>query len=247
MSDPIRKKLNYQGIAYKMANYMNPCSEIPLSNNTEHLSKLTLKKLEEFKISSGRMRNFFGVLNKIDKSNLAVCGGAVRDWWLMREPKDVDLVVTCPFKIIDMLASNFKHTRSQFNGFMFDVSGNKVDLWRLQDSWIFTQGDQTVEKTWERLLQSFPFNIDRVLVFADGRVLEDGFFDGLNRREIELVNHVNKNPVTNIVQRAIRFKEKYDFKIGPKLQAEIDNHSKKSGIDYSKLFDKVAKCEGSSN
>lgn len=65
------------------------------------------------------------------------------------------------------------------------------------------------------------------------------FFDSLNCREIELINPINKNPVTNIVQRAIRFKEKYGFKIGPKLQAEIDRHCDKSGIDYKKLFNEI--------
>lgn len=154
----------------------NPCGEIPLvNNNAEHLAKIVLRKLEETKNSSGRLRNFFGILNKVEKKSLAVCGGAARDWWLLREPKDIDLVLDCSDKIIHMLASNFKHRRSQFNGYVFDVGGVKIDLWRLQDSWAFTQ-NPLMEKTWGNLLYSFPFNIDSVLVFADGSVKENGFF-----------------------------------------------------------------------
>ena len=217
----------------------NPCGEIPLrDSNTEHLAKITLRKLEQVKNSSGRLRNFFGILNKVEKKSLAVCGGAVRDWWFLRDPKDIDLVVDCPEKVIHMLASNFKHRKSQFNGYVFDVGGIKIDIWRLQDSWAFTQ-NPLMEKTWGNLLYSFPFDIDSVLVFADGSVKENGFFDSLNRREIELVNPINKNPVTNIVQRAVRFKEKYGFRFGPKLQAEVDRHCNKSGIDYDKLFKEI--------
>lgn len=244
---------------------MNPCSEIDLEGGikmsiindiivsklkSQVITEIVDNKFNQVKHSSGKLRNFFGILSKVEKENLAICGGAVRDWWLDREPKDIDLVVNCPVGIVNMLERNFPHTRSQFNGFMFDVGGAKIDLWRLQDSWIFTQ-DMSMEKTWENLLISFPFNIDCILVFGDGRVLENGFFDGLYRQEIELINPINKNPITNIIQRAIRFKEKYGFKFGPKLQAEIDSRSKKSGINYSEIFKNFigdsAKCLGSSN
>lgn len=238
-------------------NTQNPCNEIQidgglnmfleygLSPHKEYVSKLVYDKLEEVSSSSGKLKNFFSIINKVEKANIAVCGGAVRDWHLDKEPKDIDIVIDCPNNIIEMLCCNFPHKRSQFNGYMFDVGGVKIDIWRLEDSWIFTK-NSTITKTWKNLLESFPFNIDSILVFGDGRCLACGFFEGLSHREIELVNPINKNPETNIVQRAIRFRNKYGFKIGPKLQAEIDNHSKNNKIDY-KNIGKIGKAECSSN
>lgn len=230
----------------------NPCGEIPLTplttvktvmhpTNKEHVAKIVLNKLEEVKKSTARLKNFFGILKQVEPKSLAIFGGAVRDWWLLKQPKDIDIVVNCPKEIVSMLAANFDYQKSQFDGYQFTVDGVKIDVWRLQDSWAFRHKGAG-PASWEGLLKNVPFNIDGVLVFGDGNVMENGFFEGMNNRQIELVNPINKNPAVNITQRAMRFKEKYGFALGPKLQAEMSKHKL---IDFSKI-DKV-QTSGSSN
>lgn len=197
----------------------------------QDISTLTLRKLEEIKNSSSKLKNFFGILKKVDNNRFAVFGGAVRDWYLGRKPKDIDIVLDCPAYIIDMLAANFEHKKSHFNGYQFEIDGINLDVWRLEDSWYFRQGQDkfVILPSWSNLVGSTPFYMDAILVFKNHRVLETGFYRAMFEKTIELQNSVNKNPKIFIVQRALRFKEKYNFKLGPVLQTEINKlkHSEK--------------------
>jgi len=229
-------------------NITNPCGEISISGYTplqlkkltgfnminnekaianmlleQQISKKTLENIDYVKKSSVKLRNFFGILNKIPKIDMAICGGAVRDWHLGKEPKDIDIILDCSMEIIECLTQNFDYVRSSFNGYMFNIDGVKIDIWRLPDSWIFTQKTD-ITKCWTGLIRSFPLNIDGIMVFGSGEVLECGFYEALNTKQIELMNSLTKNPISNIVQRGIRFSQKYDMAIGPMLQAEIKKH-----------------------
>ncbi len=203
------------------------------SDSTEqHIRIITLQKLEEISKSSPRLRNFFGILKKVDNDKLAIFGGAVRDWYLGKKPKDIDIVLDCSPDIISMLASNFKHKKSQFDGYQLEIDGINLDVWRLEDSWCFKQGNDNfaTRPSWYNLVCSTPFYMDAVLVFKSGLVLQNGFYEAMDNKVIELQSSVNKNPKLFIVQRAFRFKEKYKFEIGPALQREI-NRLKSSDKD----------------
>lgn len=190
-----------------------------LNLTEDHIGNLTLQRLEEIRKSSPRLRNFFGILKKVNDDKFAVFGGAVRDWYLGRKPKDIDIVLNCSSDIVTMLADNFKHKKSQFDGYQFEIDGVNLDVWRLEDSWYFKQGNKP---SWPNLICSTPFYMDAVLVFKNGRVLQNLFYKAMADKVIELQNSVNKNPKLFIAQRALRFKSKYGFKIGPILQVEID-------------------------
>lgn len=201
--------------------------------NPTYADLITLQKLGEISKSSPRLRNFFGILKKVNDDKFAIFGGAVRDWYLGRKPKDIDIVLDCSSDIVSMLAANFKHKKSQFDGYQFEIDGVNLDVWRLEDSWYFKQG--FAEPSWNNLLNSVPFNIDAILIFKNGKILDNGFCNAIHNCLIELQNPVNKNPKLFIVQRALRFKSKYGFKIGPVLQIEIDR-LKSSDKDMMRLI-----------
>lgn len=213
-----------------------------LNLTEDHIGSLTLQRLEEISKSSPRLRNFFGILKKVNDDKFAVFGGAVRDWYLGRKPKDIDIVLDCSSDIVTMLADNFKHKKSQFDGYQFEIDGINLDIWRLEDSWYFKQGNKhfVIQPSWPNLICSTPFYMDAVLVFKNGRVLQNLFYKDMADKVIELQNSVNKNPKLFIAQRALRFKSKYGFKIGPVLQVEIDR-LKSSDKDMITLVAEPAK------
>lgn len=184
------------------------------------LSELVTRRLSDIKISA-KIKNFFNILHQVDQKNIGVFGGAIRDWYLCRKPKDIDIVLDCQPEILNRLASNFKYIKTQFDGYQFEVDDLKFDIWRLQDAWFFQKGHADI--SWLNLVHSAPFNIDTVLVRLDGQTYDLGFSTAIFRREIELNNPINKDPKLYIVQRALRFKEKYGFSLGPKLVKFIQN------------------------
>ncbi len=186
------------------------------------LSRTVLDKLEEVRTYSSKLRNFFGILNQLPKGDVAIFGGAVRDWHLGRTPKDIDIVVDAPKEFIEKLTRNFPHDKSEFDGYHFEVSGIHLDVWRLEDSWCFR--DRNIQKSWYGLLGSVPFDVDSILVFKDGHTKDCGFSYAMDKKEIELENIVNKNPKIHIYQRALRFRKKYGFTFGPKLQHALYNY-----------------------
>lgn len=178
-------------------------------------------KLNKIKASSPRLKNFFGILNRVEDDKLAVFGGAARDWWLGYNPKDIDIVIDSSPEVLSILSSNFEHTKSKFEGYQFDIDGTKIDLWQLKDSWYFKRYVEA--PSWETLVNTVPFDIDAIMVFKSGKVLDHGFTEAVNAKQIELKNRLNKNFEKFVLERALRFKDKYNFTLGPKLQKEIDN------------------------
>lgn len=189
-------------------------------NKEKFLFDWTFNRLEDVKQSSPKLKNFFGVLNRVDHDKFAIFGGAVRDWWLNRPPKDIDIVIDSSPEVLSILSSNFEYTKTKFDGYQFNVDGILIDIWQLKDSWYFKQG--YAEPSWEVLVNQVPFDIDTIMVFKNGTVLDRGFFKAIESKQMELKSAVNKNFEKFVIERALRFKEKYGITFGPALQRIID-------------------------
>lgn len=210
--------------------------------NKVAISNVTLTNLEKVRTSSSRLRNFFGILNQLPSDEVAIFGGAVRDWHLGKTPKDIDIVIKeSTMETIEKLTKNFDCNRSKFDGYHFEVSGIHLDVWRLQDSWYFR--DRNVPKVWAELAASVPFDVDAILVFRDGFVVDRGFAAAMDKKQIELQNMINKDPKIHIFQRALRFRNKYGFTFGPKLQEAMHKYKDSESDAYKEAWKLASNME----
>jgi hypothetical protein len=192
-------------------------------------------KINLIKSKSCNLQNFFGIIEEVDNSEIGIFGGAVRDWYLGYHPKDIDIVLNCTEETINRLAKYFKHQRSNFDGYQFNIDGINFDIWRLADSWVFKNTHTIV--CWSNLVESVPFNIDAILVKMNGAEYDLGFSDAVLNKQIELNNITNKNSNKFIIYRAMRFKNKYGYSLGSKLQKIVNSY-----YHNDLLIDSTMKC-----
>lgn len=196
--------------------------------NKPSVSYIVCENMKKIRECSPYIRNFFNILDQLPKQNVAVFGGAIRDWYCWGNPKDIDIVLDAPQEIIDELVWCFPHQKSPFGGCKFNLDGIEFDAWLLQDSWYIKT--ICLEPTWMNLLRGAPFYTDAILVKMDGTVEEIRFFDYWLKGEIELLNMNNKDDAL-IINRAYRFKKKYGWKFGPLLKEFIKHNTNwKNGL-----------------
>lgn len=157
-----------------------------------------------------QLTDFIDKLFDTNKYEVGVFGGAARDWYLDREPKDIDLVVSCSKFDFEQLVINFPVTKTLFGGYKFEICGVKFDMWRFQDSFVFLTGEK--QASWQNLVESVLFNIDAIIVTLSGKIYEAGFKESLRTKTIDLYTTTSPRSEIFILKRALRFLKKYRFK-----------------------------------
>jgi hypothetical protein len=157
-----------------------------------------------------------------------VFGGWPRDHIASRclrrpiEPADVDLVV-------DGVAPDHLHKillgleigpvrRNAFDGFVLEtLAGLKMDLWSLETTYTFVKRQE--QPSFEALPETTVFTIESVVFkpaqwWGTPSLIECGFYDALERREIDLQRGERPFP-TFQVGRALQYAQKLDFNLSP--------------------------------
>ncbi len=170
-------------------------------------------------------------------NGIALFGGAVRDLWLDKTIKDIDIVVDSDY-FQDIIFGY--QNKNNYGGYVLMADGAMFDLWNLKDTVAFQSGKYEI--SWEGLVKSVPFNTDAILVTTRGKVYENGFWDALSCKTIKFVNTENRNPKL-IARRAIKFSVKYEFGLSVEVDEYVKKHLTQGEIKdmYSKATDLYSK------
>lgn len=203
-----------------MKNAIDMHANYPLDRTILALKSKVKDQWEALKGISSDINYFICRLETTANNGIGIFGGAVRDWYLDKTPKDIDIVVdTFYFKEI---LEGVKIAENTFGGTVIILDGITFDIWNLPDTYAFKSGQFSA--SWENLIYSVPFNLDAIIVMTDGRVYDHpAFWNGLNNKEIDFMNSVHKDPKF-LAQRAVLFAKKYKFALSLKLTDYIRKH-----------------------
>ncbi len=88
----------------------------------------------------------------VGKHVMCVFGGAVRDWYLKKEPKDIDIVVHTE-RFNDIVKGLDKKSNT-YGGNVITLSGVVFDIWNLDNTLAIKSGQ--FSPTWNDLTRSVP-------------------------------------------------------------------------------------------
>lgn len=213
-------------------------------NNTSLYTKV-MSKWNEMKTRSSDIKYFTSSLEKMSNTKVGIFGGAVRDWWLDKTPKDIDLVIDASEASLKSLLDNFGAQKNGFGGNVIVIDGVTFDFWTINDTYAFRTGQ--MPSSWVNLAKSVPFNTDAVVVMLDGSVIEQGFWEAIDKKKIEFLNRIIRDP-QRIARRAIAQSDKYQFELSEELKTYVKEHIFEEEFPlFDDLIDDVKINSGSSN
>jgi len=205
------------------------------SRNKKLAEEVNAKIMELKKIPG--VNYLFSRLQTTYNRGIGIFGGAVRDWWLSKEPKDIDIVIDTDYfkEALEGLYVNGK-TYNAFGGTALVLGNVKFDIWNLKDTQAFK--NKQFEPSWENLIKSVPFNVDSVVVMLSGEVHQHKFWSALDNQEIQFINRTHAEPKF-IAQRARLFATKYGFKLDKELEKFANDQLGSAELDNTLQIDPV--------
>lgn len=163
-----------------------------------------------------------------------IVGGAVRDWFVGKDFRDLDIIVDCP-KLDLWFLYQYKAIKNKFGGFKLNVGDVDFDIWSLESTWAL-QNDATFEKKLITFPQTVFLNIDAVAYRLDTKeIYQNGFFQAVEDKVIDIV--YEPNPFPNLcVSKSLCAFYKYDWTPSDRLRVFI-NKQLDLGYDQ-KIFDR---------
>lgn len=168
---------------------------------------------------------FCSHLEQLPNIEIGIFGGAIRDWYLEKEPKDIDLVIKNSGPEYNEFIKKYRPGHNNFGGNVIVINRTLFDIWKLEETKPFTYGiDIPVQPSWGNLIKSVPFNIDSIVTVLYHQTYQYKFFEGLEENKIiEFVNKINPNP-GKIARRALKFIKKYDLSLSKEVADFVAEH-----------------------
>lgn len=191
------------------------------------------------------------ILTKLsDCGTTVVLGGAVRDWFFGKQPRDVDIVVDCPVDKLEFLL-RFKAKKNKFGGFKLSAGKTEFDIWSLDSTWAFGN-DPKLERKLEIVPETVFLNLDAITYcLKTGAILDKGFTQAMESRTLDIVYEPNPYPYL-CVSKALIALSKYDLKPSERLKEFIGNQegrgyseasfNKYQNVNYGDVIYKYQDC-----
>src|SRR5574338_211336 len=109
------------------------------SQNDSDLRNKILDRWKELKNLSQDINFLISRLETTSNNGIGIFGGAVRDWWLNKTPKDIDIVIDTEY-FQDVISCFSSPKDNAFGGYVFEIDGVVFDIWNFQDSYAFKHG-----------------------------------------------------------------------------------------------------------
>lgn len=193
-------------------------------------------------------RHFFWALQKHPaiQRNIALYGGACRDFLYGFKPKDLDFVYlnssTRPnqevlkealrFAFRNFLPTNqIEFRANRYGSIVLNLDGLIIDLWEIKDTWIFNQKEIETNKSFDDLSYFSPLTSDRILYLFDGSMLiSEKFKSTVSDRTLSL-QHPKVIDEKYNAMRAMKIAYKYGWDYSSNLSQYIKD---RLGIDPEK-------------
>jgi hypothetical protein len=144
----------------------------------------------------------------------------LRQW-----PRDIDIVVAKGnSEELQETLNPYIRRRTRFGGFQLELQKWHFDIWPLQSTWAFLNS-QTLNAIPENLPKTTFLNVEAIAAELCpsgeiGRIVESGFFAGVQSRELDINFEPNPYPALAAV-RALATATKLRFSISPRLARYI--------------------------
>lgn len=179
------------------------------------------------------------MLHRIKSSgDVSILGGALRDWSLNRQPRDIDVVVNCSASKLDDLLQH-KAKKNRFGGFKIELNKVEFDIWNLDSTWAF-KNDPKFNKKMEEVPETVFLNIDAIMFdLCSNKILDKGFEQAMESKLLDIVYEPNPYPYL-CVSKALIALHKYDMRPSKRLadfiRVQLDNgYTQKSFNMYQKV------------
>ena len=171
------------------------------------------------------MSNWFNhpIVDKLHGLQWGAWGGAARDYYFGREPRDVDIAVDCTE---EELFSKFPGAnKNRFGGLKIKDTID-FDLWPLASTWNIKVAK--LQPTFENLASLGPYNADCLVLTHDGKLIDKGFLDCLRTKMLEVNFELNPHPQHNIL-RGLRIMDRLGIMPGASFANYVIRH--RDGLD----------------
>lgn len=193
-----------------------------LEGQTVHLERSNILCLFDLWMDSNARAHRTLSLFRDMEWTFAVFGGVLRDLYYhgpVAQPRDIDIVVDSAGReeIAQSLRTHIQK-ENRFGGIKVEIEGVELDIWSLRDTWGLKL--QNLEPTFENLIRTTFFNVESIaVVFTPGRskrIVEDGFFSGISKTELDIVLEKNPYPALCVV-RAFEYHERLGLSFSDRL------------------------------
>jgi hypothetical protein len=157
--------------------------------NLESISEKVEDQWNLLKKKGANHEKFLSRLEQIPNIEIGIFGGAVRDWLLDKEPKDIDIVIKGTpesYKEYDKFLQIYHFDKNKFDGNVIRVGSTLFDIWKLEDTYAIKNGQFNAD--WFDLTRSVPFNIDSVVSILYNKTITFEFISGVKYKSIDFLN-----------------------------------------------------------
>ena len=173
---------------------------------------------------------------EVEGCSAYIVGGFLRDLLLngtSAKPRDVDVVFDgVSADKAEFFFWNHKERKNRFGGLRLRLGDCPLDMWSLEDTWAFRN-----KKVHQVEFSTFPkttfLNVDAVAYRwrkdSEDEIFDNGFFEGILKRTLEINLEENPFPETCVV-RSLLMASALNYGIGPKLAAYISRFSKTASL-----------------
>lgn len=211
-----------------------------MENRNKALVSKILTGWNELKNSNSDLNYFISRLETTSNNGIVLLGGVVRDWWLGYHHKDIDIVIDSEYyeQLFDGLNLSISSQFNKFDGTVINIGGQRFDIWKLEETYAFKQ--KQFEVSFENLVLSVPLSTDSIAVSLNGKVYEHSFWNSIDSKRISIVNKVNIDQQLNIISKAKKASNKYNFELDEELKLFCEENEKVGCFGSMKMDESIS-------
>lgn len=167
-------------------------------------------------------KNLYKLINNIQKHNIYVFGGFVRDYLYeyKSDYRDIDLVVDLDASLLDKKIYSYIPEKmivtNQFDGYKLKLNNIIIDIWAIDKTWAIRKGFFSKKD----LLKTVYLNIDAYAYDITNKCFLDNCNIIKKPREIDICFELNPNEELNLA-RSLVLSRKYNIMISNRIKGKL--------------------------
>ena len=212
---------------------------LPRNSHAEPVEALLRRQLSRFLVERSPWKVPFREIIDIFRRKewkAVLFGGVPRDLVLYgpsKRPRDVDIVVDCPFQELSSALASYAVQRTRFGGFKIAFGKWSFDIWSLRNTWAFANG--YMDPTFDNLPKTTFFNVEAIAAQFNTSprkrrsLYSFGFSEAISSRVLDINFEPNPFPQLCII-RGLVTAARHRFLLSPRLANYILEQASRTKI-----------------